>query len=319
VRRPAAVLGALLTAAAVVLPAVPAAAGGTLAPGGSQTLTVALPDWGPRADRLGVSVGSLVQYENDCVEPETESGDDTCGATQGELADFLEARVAAGVTRGGTCDAGDGVPLDLAGARVSAFDVADVDCLVLRLHFPDGTSTEPDNRAQSDSLTFSLDVVGEQDLADQPADGGEGQNRGTDSGNGTSTPGGGTAVDPANSGNDTGPGAPIGPGADGDGGGGAAVAGGAGLAGTGAAAGGSGTSAVATVPGTAVSSPEKSVVGQAATPVSVDDDGLAVATEAASSSLVTQVLSWGSLFLGAVLLGGLVFVLVRRRRRERAA
>jgi hypothetical protein len=46
---------------------------------------------------------------------------------------------------------------------------------------------------------------------------------------------------------------------------------------------------------------------------------LAVVTESAATSYVARVLAWGSLFLGAIVLGGLLFVQVRRRRLERAA
>ncbi|MGY1642590.1 hypothetical protein ACI782_15895 [Geodermatophilus sp. SYSU D00703] len=317
-RRSLSALGAVLTAGAVLLPAGPAAAGETLAPGGTQTLTVTLPDWAPRADRLGVSVSGLVQLENDCVEPESESGDTTCNKRQGELADFLEATVAAGVG-GENCQAGEGVTLYLFGAP-TAFDVRDVDCLVLRLHFPDGERAVPDNVAQSDSITFTLDVVGEQDLTKGPVRGGgnqTAQSRGTATSGGGSDPVDGATVASPDSGGGTAPGVPPGPAGTGG-----ARPGTAAGNGVGAAAGGAPTAPVGdavAVPEGVAPSGEKTVIGQAAMPVTVDDDGLGVATESATSSLVAQVLSWGSLFLGAVVLGGLVFVLVRRRRRERAA
>jgi len=292
VRRPTAVLGALLATGAALLPAGPAAAGQTLVPGGSQTLVVALPDWALRADALGVSVTSLVQFENGCVEPESEAGDQTCGADAGELADFLDATVAPGIG-GKNCRAGDGdgVTLDLFGDP-SVFDVERVDCLVLRLSFPDGESGKPDDLAQSDGLEFTLDVVGERELGTEPARGGEDDTDGAD-------PADGVTVDPTTSGHGADPGVPADP------------------AGTGRAGAGSAGVAVP-VPGDAAPPADTSVVGQVATPVTVDE-GLAVTTESATSSLAARVLSGGSLFLGAVVLGGMVFMLVRHRRREGAA
>ncbi|SDX44324.1 hypothetical protein SAMN05660209_00532 [Geodermatophilus africanus] len=316
-RRPAAVLGALLTAGAVLLPAGPAAAGETLAPGGSQTLDVALPDWASRADELGVSVDSLVQFENDCVEPESEAGDESCGAEDGELADFLDATVAGGTDDGGGCRAtSEPVGLDLSGGGDSVFDAVGVTCLVLALEFPNGGSD--DNRAQSDTLTFILDVVGEEQLGDRSAVGDE-----------DGSPGAVLRADPASDG--TIPGGATTSGrtaADGTlGEGAAAAAGGGADPADGAGAAGGGTAAAAgTESGRRVGGPTaeeaggpagEGVVGSMATPVTVDGDGLS--TESGSTSLAGQALAWGSLFLGAIVLGGLAFVLARRRPRERAA
>jgi hypothetical protein len=326
VRRPAAVLGALLTAGAVLLPAGPAAAGETLAPGGSQTLDIALPDWAPRADELGVSVDSLVQFENDCVEPESEAGDESCGPEDGELADFLDVTVAGGTEDGGGCRAtSEPVELDLSGGGDSVFDAVGVTCLVLALQFPDGGSD--DNRTQSDTFTFSLDVVGEEDLVDRSAVGdGDGSpgadlragpvSEGTTSGGATTS--GRTAVGGTLGG---GAAAPAGVGATTADGAGAArggTAAGAAGGGTAAAAGaGTGTRVGGSTTGEAGGPAGEGVVGSVATPVTVDGDGLA--TESGSTSLAGEALAWGSLFLGAIVLGGLVFVLVRRRPRERAA
>ncbi|MFW3172000.1 hypothetical protein [Geodermatophilus sp. CPCC 206100] len=321
-RRPLPALGAVLAVAAVLATPGTALAGEPLAPGGSQTLDVPLPaGWATDVDRLGVSVSALTQWENDCVEPESESGDDTCGDEEGELADFLEATVAGGVDGETGCRAtGEGVPLALIDGVASRFDVEGVNCLVLRLEFPDGGSADPDNLAQSDSITFSLGVVGEEELAppsdddetttaEDPVDGATSDGAtsgGAASGNAATSSGGGAAAaagGPVGTGTTTGSATAAGGGA-----GGAAAAGGATPAGAPAPV-DAGTSVAADGP----------VVGRVDTPVTVDDGGVAVATESASTSIVGQALAWGSTFLGAVVLGGLVFVVVRRRRSGRAA
>jgi hypothetical protein len=292
VRRSLSTAGVLLVAAAVALPAGPAAAGETLAPGGGQSLVVPLPDWASRADRLGVSVGSLVQYEHDCGEPEFEAGDETCGAKDGELADFLDATVAGGTDDGGGCRATqDPVELDLLSGGDSVFDSVGVTCLVLALEFPNGGSD--DNRAQSDSLAFTLDVIGEEALVNEPGEGGEDGSPGADLRDGPTSDG--TTSDGRTT-------------PDGETTSGGAVA---------AAEAGTGTrvDALSTAGGTGAPA-EEGVVGSVATPVTVDGNGLA--TESESTSLAGRALAWGSLLLGAIVLGGLLLVLVRRRR-ERAA
>ncbi|MGY1663364.1 hypothetical protein ACI78Q_19240 [Geodermatophilus sp. SYSU D00705] len=324
-RRPLPALGAVLAAAAVLATPGTAMAGGPLAPGSSQTLDVFLPaDWASGVDRLGVTVTGLTQLENGCVEPESESGDRSCGAEEGELADFLDATVIGGTTDGKTCRASatpdDAVTLDLLEGEPSEFDVDGVNCLVLRLEFGDDESRNPDNWAQSDSIDFTLGVVGREKLGGQASAGNAqttasedladvaASDSATSAGSATgsaTTPRGSTAVAGAPTGAGT---ATVGTAVAGGAADGAAAAGGATPAGVPAPA-DAGTGGAANGP----------VVGRVDTPVTVDDGGVALATESASTSLAGQVLAWGSLFLGAVVLGGVVFVLARRRRRERAA
>ncbi|MGK5169461.1 hypothetical protein [Geodermatophilus sp. CPCC 205761] len=317
-RRPLPALGAVLVTAAVLATPGTAMASEPLAPGGSQTLDVSLPaEWASGVDRLGVSVTSLTQFENDCVEPETESGDDSCGDEEGELADFLEATVAGGVDGDAGCQAmPTGVTLDLLDGEPSAFDVDGVDCLVLRLEFPDGGSRDPDNRAQSDSISFSLAVVGREKLTGRPSSGDVEATPSADPA-GDATSGGATSGNTAAAGGGAVPaaGAPTGTGTT------TAQGGTPGGAAGGAAAAGAGAPAGAAAPADAGGGVEAEgpVLGRVDTPVTVDDGGVAVATESASTSLVGQALAWGSMFLGAVVLGGLVFLVVRRRRLGRAA
>lgn len=60
------------------------------------------------------------------------------------------------------------------------------------------------------------------------------------------------------------------------------------------------------------------VIGEQTTPVAVTGDGVTVRTQATATSLGALVLTWGSLFLGVVVLG-LAFFLWWSRRRRRAA
>jgi hypothetical protein len=261
----------------------PATAGDPLVPGGSQTLTVRLPDsWDVQASVLDVSVARLTQFENDCLEPEAEAGDHSCDVQEGDLAQRLLATVVAGRVAGNGCRAtGRAVPLRLVDRAVSSrLTVGGVQCLVVRLEFPEGAA---DNVAQSDSLAFDLRVVAEGlgDVATTPQVSGSGNSAG-----GRATAGGG----PGNAGSRT-------PGAA------------AGAPGEGRAA------AVPAVPGTTTT-----VVDEMTTAVNVGGPGASVQTAAAETRPGDAVVAWGSLLLGVVTLGGVAFaMLMRRRRWERAA
>jgi hypothetical protein len=277
---------AVLAAVGLLAGAGPAMAGDALAPGGSQTLTVRLPgSWVVPARLLDVSVAGLTQFENGCLEPEAEAGDDSCGVEEGDLAQRLVATVAAGRADGDGCRATvSAVPLYLVGRAVSSrLTVDGVQCLIVGLEFPEGAS---DDVAQSDSLAFDLRVVAEglADGATAPQIRG-----GADSAGGRAAAG----VEAANGGTRTG-----------------GVAGGA--PGNGPAA------APPAIPGTT-----STVVGDMKTAVTIGDTGAAgaaVRTAAGATWLGGLVVAWGSVLLGAVALGGAAFaLLMRRRRREWAA
>jgi hypothetical protein len=152
---------ALLALPGVLAVAAPASAGTGLVPGGSETITVALPAaWAAQADRLGVTAVGLVQAENGCLALERRAGDTACGADEGDLAGQLRAEVTAGTLVRGACRAaGAPVPLDLLDAGAPArLAVSGARCLAIRLSFPDG---DDDNVAQSDALSFGVRIVAE--------------------------------------------------------------------------------------------------------------------------------------------------------------
>ncbi|WP_207798569.1 hypothetical protein [Klenkia marina] len=159
-RRPLALRACAVTAAVAALVVVPAgwASAGPLLPGGQWATTVDLPDaWADRADQLGVTVAQLRQQEHSCTPPEVRAGDDTCGDDEGELAEQVVASVAAGRYTGGDCEPTTAAqPLDLFGATTSRLTVTGPECLLVVLDFPDG---EDDDLAQSDALGFTLSLV----------------------------------------------------------------------------------------------------------------------------------------------------------------
>jgi cobalamin biosynthesis Mg chelatase CobN len=284
---------AALAVVAIGVGATPASAGGPLAPGDTWGSVVALPGaWTGQADRLGVSVVDLEQHENGCLRPETMAGDTSCEPGDGELAEQLTAMVTAGVLTGGTCAvSGAAAPLSLLDAAVTRLSVDRASCLSLRLEFDDaGAAGDDDNLAQSDTLGFSLRIVA------------EGPDGVDDSGSTpvTVVPDGGNPVSVT---------APAQPAAAGR-----APAGRPAVPGT-----GTGGAAVAQQPvaGSPLGQVDASVsVGG---DVSVRGDSVAVRTESATTSLTQLVVLWGSLLLGSVLVGWLLFLVWRRRRQGGAA
>jgi hypothetical protein len=286
-------LSRLAVPALVLLPVMvgaagPASAVGGLVPGGSETITVALPAaWASQADQLGVSVVDLVQSENVCLAAEVESGDQTCDADEGDLAGQLLAEVAAGRVVDGACRTGAYEPLDLLHADAqSRLDGSGAQCLAIHLFFPDG---DDDNVAQSDAIAFGVRTVAE---------------------------GPGSGISRAESSAGSVGGSSTGAGAAG------AVA--AGNPGRGTAGQQNGTSTAGAVPGlpgvgtgTAPGAGDSStVLGEQTTPVQVDGDAVAVQIESSATSIGDLVLAWGTLFLGVVLLGLFFFLSWSRRRRR---
>jgi hypothetical protein len=291
-------LSRLAVPALVLLPlmvgaAGPASAVGGLVPGGSETITVALPAaWASQADQLGVTVVNLVQSENVCLAAEVESGDQTCDADEGDLAGQLLAEVAAGRVVDGACRTGAYEPLDLLNADAqSRLDGSGAQCLAIHLFFPDG---DDDNVAQSDGIAFGVRTV-----AEGPGSGISRTESSAGTVGGSSTRAGlaGGAVAAGNRGRGT-----------------AGQQDGTSAAGAGAVPGlpGVGTE---TAPGTGDSS---TVLGEQTTPVQVGGDAVAVQIESSATSIGDLVLAWGTLFLGVVLLGLFFFFLSWSRRRRRA-
>jgi hypothetical protein len=312
VRRSVPALAAVLAIGGVLASAGPAAADGPLAPGETRTVVLPVPyTWADDAVQVAVTVGGLAQAENGCLDPEADAGDD-CSSDVGELAGKLTATVAWGRTDAGRCEPGAGaVLLDLFGkATARLTQVAGVDCLLLEMAFRDG---ESDNVAQSDSLTFGLDLVaqglpdpvgpgGNDTNGDEQASddqGGDGQGSGTQGsgtqGSGTQGGDGQTAIAQGDAGQaagqDAGPARGVVP------------------------------AASAGQDGTAVAqAPAGPVLDRVGAQISVGDDGVAaVETQAASTSIQALVLAWGSLLLGAIALGWAGFVMVMRRRRRKEA
>jgi hypothetical protein len=137
-----------------------------LYPGASQQAVFLLDgDHPERARRIEVGVTKLADYENECIHPETGTGDTTCGdqAGQGELSQFLDVRLAAGrVGQAGgqrTCQAaGPATTSTLAGLRQQP--------VIVGLPSDDGTlcviatfahrNTPGDNVTQTDLVQFDL-------------------------------------------------------------------------------------------------------------------------------------------------------------------
>lgn len=312
VHRAVPALVGLLAVGGVLASAGPAAADGALAPGDTRTIELAVPDTWSAALQVDVTVGTLDQQENACLDPEREAGDD-CRSEVGELAGQLTATVALGVEEDDRCtplrveDGSSLAPegeLDLLGrttARLTA-ETAGVDCLFLELTFVDDDGVN--NLAQSDTLSFPLALVARDLVA---SDTGVGEEQ-TGPEGATGSDGGSGSV-PAS-------GPPSGELAGGIGDADADVdgAGGLGTDGSPGVAAGAGDG-VAVEPPAAPAGP---VLDRFDAQVSVGDGGVAVQTQAATGAVQGLVLAWASLLLGAVALGWTAFVLVKRRRRKEA-
>jgi len=308
----------VVAASALLAVPVGSASAAPLVPGGRWTTGVDLPDaWTGQADRLGVAVAELRQRENGCTAPEVRAGDTTCGDDEGDLAGQVVATVAAGRWVDDDCaPTTQAAPLDLAGAT-TRLAVAGPECLLVALDFPDGAD---DDLAQSDSLGFTLSLV-----AGGP--GGDVAEGGTSSGTTTGGTGSGAAVAGAGVGASAvgGPGTGAG-GAGGSTGGAGAVAGRGGAPAVGGTSGGSGTGSPSSVAGTAGGAAGGTVRGGVAedpAPIGSTTADLEVGadpTEEAGAvrSLLGAPLALGALLLGTTALLWLLFLVLRRRRGERA-
>jgi hypothetical protein len=312
VRRLVLALAAALATGSVVLSAGPAAADASFAPGDSRTIRLQVPELWAAARQVDVTVGSVSQSENGCLDPERTAGDD-CESDDGDLAGQLTGTVTLGLPDGAGCKPAQSAELDLSGTRTARLTAAvpGVRCLFVELTFRDDASN---NRAQSDSLTFGLDLVARDFLARQHQDdvaaGTDGQRdrdaplEPSDS-DGIAPDGRDTAPDTSASDQAVdGPTTPSGEGSD--------------------EAADADSTAVATSPagpvGTVVGrAPEGPVLDRLEAQVSVGDDGVVLQTQAADNSVQGQILTWGSLLLGAVTLGWSAFAMVLRRRRMRVA
>ncbi|WP_165628927.1 hypothetical protein [Klenkia taihuensis] len=285
---PVRVLGSLVLAASVVLVPVPAQADVALVPGAQWSTTVDLPDaWASRADQLAVSVASLDQQENGCLRPELAAGDTSCDDDGGDLASMVSAAVAAGRYEGGSCvPATAAQPLDLMGSGAARVDILGPECLVLTIDFPGGPD---DDLAQSDALDISLFLVA----------GGPGAEVGAAAppvvatGPGQLSSGVASPVEAGNGDAST-------------------VAGGPG--GTSRVVGGAAPGAV--TDRSATGSVERPV-GEATADVSVGAEGTDVQSESAER-LLDDPLALAALLLGTTVLLWLLFLVLRRRRGERA-
>lgn len=302
------VLGALLAAGTTLAgPAAHAApAGAPLLPGGEQRLVVALPgSWVTDVDQLAVSAGALDQREHGCLPPERAAGDTSCGDDEGDLAGQLRAEVAGGVAVGADCrPTGAAEPLSLAEpAVVTRLGVRGADCLVVRLTFPDGAD---DDLAQGDTLAVALRVVATGPGAGPaPAAPGSSSTSSTSSSPSTSST------------SSSGSSSSRGQLAVGGTRGAAVPPGGVPVAGPGTVAGellGGG----APLPEAAAPGAGNRAVGSWDGDLTVGADGVRVQTESVAASLGDRVLVWSAVLMGATSLGGLLWVVWRRRRGRRA-
>jgi hypothetical protein len=282
VHRSVLALAAALAAGSVLATAGPAAADGPLAPGETRTIQLAVPEKWSAALQVDVTVGSVSESENGCLDPEREAGDD-CRSAAGELAGQLTSIVTLGLPDGEDCTPGQRAELDLSGGRTARLTAASpgVRCLFVELTFRDDASN---NRAQSDSVTLGLDLVARDHVV-----GGDARAGGQVVPNADSE-----ALSVENGATTTRPGADeVDPG-DAE-----------------AAAQGPGEPPSTVVDQTA----EGPVLDRLEAQISVgDDDGAGLETQAADASVQGQVLTWGSLLLGSVAVGWSTSVMVRRRR-----
>jgi hypothetical protein len=301
VHRSLSVLAAVLATGTVLASAAPAAADGPFVPGDTRTIQLRVPATWSAARQVDVTVGSLTQTENGCLEPEDKAGDD-CSSDEGELAGQLSGTVTLGLPDGGNCT--PGASADLFPVRPQAVFLAappsGVRCLFVELTFEDGALN---NLAQSDSVSFGLDLVARglpttanpdvRTSTDEQVGGRVPSNVPAD-GNGA-TGSGDTATDQNVDGTTT-------------------------TAGDDADQVDADSGALAAAPAAPVEpAREGAVLDRLEAEFSVGDDGVVVQTEAAESSLQGQLLAWASLLLGAVALGWFAFMLVLRRRRKQAA
>jgi hypothetical protein len=298
VHRSAPALAAAVAIVSVLASAGPAAADDRFAPGQTRTIELQVPGTWSAARQVDVTVGTVTQQENDCLEPEREAGDDCLPGT-GDLAGQMTGTVTLGLPDGANCTRGPSADLDLLGTGTARLTAASpgVRCLFVELTFQDDALN---NQAQSDSVTFGLDLVArELPAAEDPTEvpvSTDGQVDGSASSDISAASGSGT-----------------------DGGDAATTSR---VVADQAADADSGDLAAAPVGavGTVIDqAPEGPVLDRLEAQVSVGEDGVAVQTEAATSSLQGQVLAWGSLLLGAVALGWWAFVVVLRRRRKQVA
>jgi predicted ribosomally synthesized peptide with SipW-like signal peptide len=163
--------------------------GSVLLPGDSGTAA----DWtvannGNVAGALGISISSVVDYENTRIEPEEAAGDTTTGSTEGELSGFIQVALWLDRNQSGGWDSGDqflssdGSVIDWAsggtlpaGAYDYIIDYADLSWdsadgmpdiagseeldFMVEYSFPPDVN---DNRAQSDSCQFDITFTLEQ-------------------------------------------------------------------------------------------------------------------------------------------------------------
>jgi hypothetical protein len=280
-----------------------------LAPGDTRTIQIPVPATWAAALQVDVTVGSMSQAENDCLDPERKAGDD-CESNVGELAGQLTGTVTLGLPDGPDCTPAQSGELSLLGTRTTRLTAASpgVRCLFVELTLRDDALN---NQAQSDSLILGLDLVARDFLAVEgldvtPTDGPVDRRAPSDNppGGSSATDGGTSVSDQSASGQDidnptTAPRVGAVEGADRD------------------------SAAVAASQGGPVGivvkqAPDGPVLDRLEARVSVGDDGVVVQTEAAVSSAQGQVLAWSSLLLGLVALGWSAFVLLRRRRKVAA-
>jgi hypothetical protein len=280
----------------VLASAGPAAADDRFAPGETSTIELPVPGTWSAARQVDVTVGTLTQQENGCLDPERKADDD-CLPDTGDLAGQVTGSVTLGLPDGAGCKRGPSADLNLLSARTARLTAATpgVRCLFVDLTFRHDALN---NQAQSDSLTFGLDLVArELPAAESPTDVSVSTDGQVDiSASSNTSAGGGSGTD----GDDTASASRV-------------V--------TDQAADSGGPTAAPVGPARTVidQAPEGPVLDRLGAQVSVGEDGVAVQTEAATSSLQGQVLAWGSLLLGATALGWWAFVVVLRRRREKVA
>jgi hypothetical protein len=307
VHRSVPTFAAALAIGSVLASAGPAAADGPFVPGDTRTFQLQVPATWSAARQVDVTVASVTQLENGCLDPERKAGDD-CLPDAGDLAGQLRGTVTLGLPDGEDCERGQNAELALSGTRTARLTASSpgVSCLFVELTFRHDALN---NQAQSDSLTFGLDLVARElptaeDQTDIPA--------GTDGSvpsdfparGGSATDGGDTATNPRDDDQDF----------DGTG-----TASSDGVDQAADADVGALPAPAGRVGDPVDEVPEGSVLDRFQAQVSVGDDGVVVQTEAAESSVRGPLLAWGSLLLGAVALGWSAFVVVLRRRRKKVA
>ncbi|QZY28761.1 hypothetical protein [Nocardioides coralli] len=138
---------------------------GDLRPGETRATTVCLRNGGTIDGAVSVQATDVRDFENTCIDPESEAADVSCGPLQGELSDQLRFGIATYTPTGASCLATPApqqwLTMDQlkAGTGVSALPGGAHTCVSLTVDWPmapDAVGPLDRDRANGDSAEFDL-------------------------------------------------------------------------------------------------------------------------------------------------------------------